>query len=467
MQFPKGHFVFLDLETTGSRAGSDRITEVGLIEVLDGEVIDQYQTLVNPETPISPFISSLTGITDPMVADAPVFAEIAEELMGRLLGRTLVAHNSRFDHSFLKNEFRRLGLDYRTRVVCTVKLSRRLTPELRSHGLDSLIHHHGLHVEARHRAMGDADLLVQLMAKWSRTLGADSVQAALEPQLRRPTLPAGLSEAAVDDLPNTPGVYLFYDEKDTLLYVGKSVKIRDRVKSHFSGDHASDRELEMCSQIARIDWRRTGGDLGAQLLEARLIKERRPIYNRQLRKTKMLWYLAVGRDSRGYLTLAPRSAASLPADDLSSVIGLFRSRRMAEECLRQACDAARLCHRLTGLEKARSGACFAHQLKRCAGACVGAEDPAAYNARLQEAFAPRRFAVWPYEGPILIREGEDYHLVDQWCHLASSRSPDTLAQHSQTRNIEYDIYKILVKFIEKGRLEILPFRQPAPVKSEA
>src|SRR5690606_1340863 len=163
---------------------------------------------------------------------------------------------------FLKNEFRRVGLDYRSKVLCTVKLSRRLMPELRSHGLDALIQAHGLHVDARHRAMGDADLLVQLMARWSRQFGEAEVGFMVQSQLKQASLPAGLDATALEALPNGPGVYLFYDSSDTLLYVGKSVKLRDRVRSHFSGDHSSDRELEMCSQIARIEHLVTGGDLG-------------------------------------------------------------------------------------------------------------------------------------------------------------------------------------------------------------
>jgi DNA polymerase-3 subunit epsilon len=189
--------------------------------------------------------------------------------MARLLGRVLVAHNARFDHSFLKNEFRRVGLDYRTKVLCTVKLSRSLMPDLRSHSLDSLIVHHGLHVDSRHRAMGDADLLVQLMCRWSKTVGVEQpLSTQLQTQLRQATLPPNIASETIEALPNMPGVYLFYDHSDTLLYVGKSVKIRDRVKSHFASDHASDKELELCRQVSRLDYRRTGGDLVSSGLRA-------------------------------------------------------------------------------------------------------------------------------------------------------------------------------------------------------
>lgn len=460
MLFPSGHYVFLDLETTGSKAGQDRITEVGLIEVLDGEVIDQFETLVNPETPISRFITSLTGIDDHMVADAPVFSDIAEDLMSRLLGRVLVAHNARFDYSFLKNEFRRMNLDYRSKVLCTVKLSRALMPELRSHGLDNLIAHHGLHVDSRHRAMGDADLLVQLMSRWSKTIGVEPLSRQLQIQLRQATLPPNIPSEMVEALPNTPGVYLFYDSSDTLLYVGKSVKIRDRVKSHFASDHASDKELELCRQMSRIEHRSTGGDLGAQLLEAKLIKTHSPIYNRQLRKTKTLWYLELNLHPDGYTRVAIRSGVSLPDGDLSRVVGLFRSRKMAEETVRRVCEEQQLCHRLTGLEKSRSGACFAHQLRRCAGACVGKEDAAAYNQRLEAALEHWRLQVWPYEGAVVVQEGGDYHLIDQWCHLGSASSFEQLHSLDQPRRMEYDVYKILLKFLGRKPLKLQPLVHP-------
>lgn len=458
MQFPPGHFVFLDLETTGSRASLDRITEVGLIEVLDGEVIDQFETLVNPQQAISSFITSLTGINDAMVADAPPFADIAEDLMSRLLGRVLVAHNARFDHSFLKNEFRRVGLEYRTKVLCTVKLSRCLMPELRSHSLDSLITRHGLHVDARHRAMGDADLLVQLMCRWSKLFGGADLETLLRAQLRQASLPPKLSAESLDALPNSPGVYLFYNQ-GTLLYVGKSVNLRDRVRAHFSGDHASDKELEMCSQISRIEHISTGGDLGARLLEARLIKERSPVYNRQLRKTKTLWHMELAKNAEGYFTVAIKSANGLPERDLSNVVGLFRSRRMAEESLRRICETEQLCHRLTGLEKGRKGACFAHQLRRCAGACVGKEEAPDYNRRLETALGQWRFQAWPYEGAVLVEDGGEYHLVDQWCHLASADSIEDLPLNRRPAKIEYDIYKILLTFISRKDCKVLPLAE--------
>jgi DNA polymerase-3 subunit epsilon len=146
---------FVDLETTGSRADVDRITEVGVVQI-EGDERREWSTLINPETPISDFIERLTGISDDMVAHAPCFSEIAPGLSERLNGWLFVAHNARFDYGFLKAEFARVGIEFEPTVLCTVKLSRRLFPQHRKHNLDSLIERHGIRVDQRHRALGDA-----------------------------------------------------------------------------------------------------------------------------------------------------------------------------------------------------------------------------------------------------------------------------------------------------------------------
>jgi DNA polymerase-3 subunit epsilon len=129
--------VFLDLETTGANADRDRVTEIGLIEVIDGEYVDEWSTLVNPGKPIPLGITTLTGITDDMVARAPTFADVACELQRRLDGRLLIAHNARFDYQFLRAEFRRLNILFSSSVLCTVRLSRSMFPEHRHHNLDA------------------------------------------------------------------------------------------------------------------------------------------------------------------------------------------------------------------------------------------------------------------------------------------------------------------------------------------
>ena len=174
--------VFLDLETTGMSAAEERITEIGLVEVVDGEFVGSWSQLVNPQKSIPPFIEALTGITNEMVEDAPSFAQLAPAMFERLEGKLLIAHNARFDYGFLKSEFERVGMCYQPRVLCTVKLSRKLFPEHRRHNLDSVIERHGLSCGARHRALGDAEVLWQFLQKIEAEVEAGRIDAALQAQ---------------------------------------------------------------------------------------------------------------------------------------------------------------------------------------------------------------------------------------------------------------------------------------------
>lgn len=178
--------VFLDLETTGATASRDRITEIGLIEIVHGRHIGEWSSLVNPQIPIPPFIESLTGISDEMVASAPSFAEIAHDLKSRLDGRLLVAHNARFDYGFLTTEFQRLEINYQSDVLCTVRLSRKLFPGHARHNLDSLMQRHGVDCSARHRALGDARVLWDLAQKWRDDVGVDALAVAAAAQIKTP-----------------------------------------------------------------------------------------------------------------------------------------------------------------------------------------------------------------------------------------------------------------------------------------
>jgi DNA polymerase-3 subunit epsilon len=179
----------VDLETTGAHPVHDRVTEVAVIEVRAGEVTDEWSTLVNPGCAIPPGIQALTGITNDMVADAPSFRRLAENLHERLAGRVLVAHNAHFDYGFLRQEFARAGIDFRAKTLCTVKLSRRLYPEHARHNLDSLIARHGLDCRARHRALGDAQAVWQFLRLAAEERGADIVAVAARQVAKQPSLP--------------------------------------------------------------------------------------------------------------------------------------------------------------------------------------------------------------------------------------------------------------------------------------
>jgi len=290
-------YAFVDIETTGSSPKTGRITEVAIIIMRDDEVVDTFQSLVNPETSIPAFITKVTGIDDALVADAPVFADIAQTVWEKLEGCIFTAHNVRFDYGFLKNEFKRLDIEFSAKNLCTVKLSRQLYPQYPRHGLDALIERFDLNVESRHRALDDCQLMIDLWHIW-RLSDSAKLAAAVAQQLKGPILPQNLKSDQVENLPRTPGVYYFYAEKDTIpLYIGKSVDIRKRVLSHFTGDHLSSKQAKMVGQIAYIDHHETTGELGALLYEAEQIKAYLPVYNRQLRRLKTMYTLKVNIDN--------------------------------------------------------------------------------------------------------------------------------------------------------------------------
>jgi len=196
---------FVDLETTGTVSRGDRVTEIGIVRVVDGEFADEWSTIVNPECSIPEEIRALTGITNEMVRGAPTFSEVRREVFDRLDGHVFVAHNARFDYGFLKHEFRRVDMAFTADVLCTVRLSRRLYPEAIGHGLDALIARHGLHDAitpgpgrgGRHSALGDARAIWRFVQMLYRERDASQVEAAVKRLLKVPSLPPQLPPDAL------------------------------------------------------------------------------------------------------------------------------------------------------------------------------------------------------------------------------------------------------------------------------
>lgn len=441
----------IDVETTGSNPLLDRVIEIAIIRS-DGA--GEFCSFVNPGRALSPFITSLTGIADRDLAEAPRFEEIAAEIADLLEGAVLTAHNARFDYAFVRNEFRRIGISFIAPTLCTLRLSRKLYPKQRKHSLESLIERHDIFVEQRHRAHDDARAVQAFLGICRRHAGDATYAAAVAKILSTPSFPPRVNEKMVSDLPHGPGVYLFYGESGTPLYVGKSINIRDRVLSHFAGDHGSAKELALCSQIVSIEARRTPGELSALLLESDLVKELSPVYNRRLRKRRKMVIAELTVTEGGYETV--RCSVVDGIEDVSdTVIARYRTRREADERIAELAKAFDLCPKLLGIEKG-DGHCFSHQLKRCRGACVGLEDPDLYNRRFREAFATRMFAAWPFSSPVLVTEqGENgsgmAFAVDKWRILASIEfeAGDVFRVRGRERPFDHDVYTILAGFLSK------------------
>lgn len=460
--------ICLDVETTGASPQQDRITEIGIVEIaLDGTV-SEWSTLVNPQMRIPEFIEKLTGISNAMVQDAPTFEQIADELMARIQGRIFVAHNARFDYAFIKNAFKRMDTSFRTDTLCTVRLSRRLYPQHFKHNLDSLIQRLGIETEARHRALADARVLMHFLQRLPLEHEAATIQQAIRHVMAKPALPAHLPESMLEDLPDSPGVYLFYGDNDMPLYIGKSTNIRTRVLAHFAGDHGSSKALHISQQLKRINWRETAGELGALLLEARLVKELQPMHNQRLRREQDLCAWQLQDSPKAGKTIVLKYAADIDFGRASNLYGTFTSQRQALETLRNLADAHQLCLLQLGLEKPAHGKapaspCFAYQLKKCRGVCIGKEAFLQHDLRLLQALAKLKLQSWPYHGTIAIKEThnqrEELHLVDHWCYLGTAKDEseaEQMLQQAKSAVFDLDTYKILKKHLNGKSVEVIP-----------
>jgi DNA polymerase III subunit epsilon len=444
----------VDLETTGMSALYGRIIEIGILRVERGKVRRTFSSLVNPDCYIHPMIEQLTGITNRDVENAPSFPSIASEVSKLLAGAVFVAHNARFDYGFLKAEFARTGREFSPRCLCTMRLSRKLFPEHKHHDLSSLIQRHEISCPDRHRALGDARAVYEFLRCVEHDEDPGRVAEAVQHVMKEKKLPVQVDRAMLAELPERPGVYLFFGPHNELLYVGKSKNIRGRVLGHFAGDDRSAKALEMCSQIHRIESRTTAGELGALLLESRLIKEMHPIYNRMSRSTRCLVLARRSFTRDGYLAVSLEKTDTIESDSAGDILAVFKSQRQAGEFLRNAAKERRLCHKLIGLESTR-GPCFGYQIHSCDGACIGEEPPLRYNMRVEGAFSGRKVKGWPFRGPILIEErssdddAREAFLVDNWCLVGTGRYGEggELFDRHPSQRFDYDTYKILLRFI--------------------
>ncbi len=471
---------FVDVETTGGHPLYHRIIEIGVV-LARGDVHEEsWSTLVNPESRLPATIRHLTGIDPGSLQDAPRFADIAGELAARLQGRLFIAHNARFDYGFVRNELRRSGRAFDARLACTVKLSRRLYPEMPRHNLDAVIARHDLPCAARHRALPDAMALWQFWRRLREVWPRDALEAALDAITRRVSLPPQLPAELADELPESAGVYRFYGAaeagpRETLLYVGKAVNLRERVLAHWRGAARGVKASRIAAQTTRIDWIETAGELGALLLESRCVREAQPVYNRPLRRAgeALTWHV---NDTDA----TPRLCSLDDGWPDGDCFGLYRSEREARRALEAIARTQGLCAKVLGLETGE-GSCVAYQLHRCRGACVGAEPRERHLARTKLALAAQRLKPWPYEGSVAIRERafggfEQWHVIEGWRYLgtltrregvdddgdalaAGGRGPETPG----VARFDVDAYRVLTRYLETRPSGVMPWppRRPA------
>ncbi len=453
-------FVFVDTETTGLSLRTDRIIELGMIRMEENQIVDSFQTLLNPEGYLPKEITSITGIESSMLENAPTFRSVADRVVDLLNDAVFVAHNSAFDYSFLKKELKEIGVPYISDQLCTVKLSRKLFPQARNHSLDHIISRFNFKIKNRHRAYDDAMILVKFFKQIEKEFDRERIEEAIKSVLKTKSLPVNLDQKVVKNLPESPGVYIFYATDGYPLYVGKSINIKDRVLSHFYNSRENSVEFKIAQQVTHIESRSTTGELGALLLESRLIKELKPLYNRKSRLTSSFVVLTENRNKDGYLTADFQMVSELKPNSLNKILGIFKSQKATKDYLSELAKKNNLCEKLLGISKSKYE-CFSYQLGVCKGACVKKEKMAIYNARFNLAFISTKLKIWPFNGRVVIKEENEFedtqfHLFDKWCYLGSFHSEDEILENLDvvTYTFDRDIYQVLKNFIGKSSLNI-------------
>lgn len=300
----KHEYAIVDIETTGGNASGSRITEIAII-IHDGKkVIDRWETLVNPQQDIPLAIFALTGITNEMVRNAPVFDDISEKVLELLTDRVFVAHNVNFDYSFVRHQLEQAGFKWTARKLCTVRAARKIKPGLPSYSLGKLCRSLGIPLENAHRAGGDANATAILFSKLIEWDTEDEIGRMIKKTAQDQRLPPNLPPSDFEQLPEKPGVYYFYNQAKKVIYVGKAVNLKKRVASHFTGHNINPQRQNFLRDIHGISFEVCATELMALLLECTEIKKLWPAYNRALKRFEPKFGLYEYTARNGYQYLA-------------------------------------------------------------------------------------------------------------------------------------------------------------------
>jgi len=367
-------YAILDIETTGGKYNEEGITEIAIYKFDGHTIVDQFISLVNPERKIQPFVVNLTGINNEMLRNAPKFYEVAKRIIEITEGCIIVAHNANFDNRILKTEFNRLGYDFDKETLCTVELSKKLIPDLKSYSLGKLVRTLGIPLSGRHRAAGDAKATVTL---FKLLLSKDKKKEIIIASVKKDPKHQMESKLLdiIDSTPSVTGVYYMHRKDGSIIYIGKSKNIKKRLTQHFTNDNRKSKKIQL--EVVTVTYEETGSDLIAQLKESEEIKQNKPLYNRALTKTVFKYQLTSFIDEGGYKNLKVEKANST-----KSVILTFTNYQQAKSNLFKIVEEFNLCQKLTGLHQTTES-CFSYSIKECYGACINDELAEDYNARIE------------------------------------------------------------------------------------
>jgi len=373
-------YAIVDIETTGGSATRSRITEIALYKHDGQKIADEYQTLVNPCQDIPYNITKLTGIDNELVANAPLFFDVAKEIDAFLDGCVFVAHNVNFDYGFIKAEFERIGLSFRKKKLCTVRLSRKLLPGKYSYSLGKLCASEGIPLNNAHRAAADAKATAILFTQLMKIDREGYIEKALNPLSLEGLMPPNMPKEDFIALPNKQGIYYMLNERKQVIYIGKAKDIKKRVHSHFSGNTNTKSKYHFVKNIFGIDFKVIPNTLLVDIIEATEIKKHWPIYNRSYKRITLNYGLYQYTDRNGYerFNLGRCGKHDKPIKSFKSLVEL-------KWFLKEMIEDYNLCPRLSGLQPISSGKCNYVEELDCRGACEGKEETSTYNLRVQQA----------------------------------------------------------------------------------
>ena len=369
-------YAIVDIETTGGYAAANGITEI-CIHIFDGDqVVETFETLINPRQPIPYYIQSMTGITNEMVENAPAFEEVADRIHALLSNNIFVAHNVNFDYSFVKHQLEVSGFSLNTKKLCTVRLSRKILPGFASYSLGNLCHSLGIVINDRHRAGGDTAATVKVFELLLQNDKEQFITKSLQRNSKEQALPPNVPKEHFDSLPYSPGVYYFHNEKGKIIYVGKAKNIRYRVNSHFSNNAASRQKQNFLQHTHAISYEPCATELMAHILESTEIKKRWPLFNYSQKSRETVFGLFVYEDQNGYQRLVIEKNKNT-LNPVYTFHYLTDGHTIMRKLIREYNLCPRLCCMQTGIEK-----CEGLHEGYCQGACEGSEPADSYNERL-------------------------------------------------------------------------------------
>ncbi len=371
-------YTIIDIETTGNGIKGNKITEISIFKYDGTTIIEEYTTLINPECEISNFITSLTGIDNAMVQNAPTLKEVAAKIIEITKDTIFVAHSVGFDYNVIKNELHHIGIPFSRKKLCTVRLSRKLIPGFTSYSLGKLCSSLNIPLQNRHRARGDAHATLLLFKKLLHADNAASVFSTfLNAKSQENTLPPALPKEEFLKLPNKAGVYYFKDKNNKSIYIGKAIAIKKRVLSHFY--NKASKAIEMCNKTNYLDFEVSGSELVALLMESAAIKKEMPIYNSAQKKTAVPYGIFSYEDRNGILHIAYNKLKFAP-----NAVQHYFSITNCRLALEKICEDFNLCPKFCHLQE-NIPHCSHYKIKKCHGICQQKESVTTYNKRVKQA----------------------------------------------------------------------------------